>query len=73
MVIIPLSYGEQVDWLQNVLAVDKCELMRNNHRTIGEQPEVITAVEASTLLPENRRNLFERFEVEKFLRLTVVE
>ncbi len=73
MVIIPLSYGEHVDWLQNILAADECELIRNDRRTLGKSPEVITAEEASAHLPENRRDLFERFEVKKFLRLTVAE
>ena len=70
-IIIPLSYGENVDWLRNVLAQGGCEIIRKNQRMLAKNPEVIDAAVAFALLPENRRKLFERFKLEKFLRLQV--
>lgn len=70
-VIIPLSYGEKVDWLRNVLARGGCEIVRRKQRLQATDPQVIEAAAALALLPENRRRLFERFELEKFLRMLV--
>lgn len=71
-VIIPLSYGEHVDWLRNVLAQGGCEIVRKGKKIPATNPEVIDSTSAFTLLPEDRRKLFNRFELEKFLRLDVV-
>lgn len=67
--IIPLSYGENVDWLRNILARGSCEVFRGGKKTAAVEPEVIDAVVALAALPENRRALFERFKLEKFLRM----
>lgn len=68
-IIIPLSYGENVDWLRNVLAQGGCEIVRKNQRFTVENPEVIDSPVALAILPEKRRKLFARFKLEKFLRL----
>jgi deazaflavin-dependent oxidoreductase (nitroreductase family) len=68
-IIIPLSYGEQVDWLKNVLAHGGCEVIRKKRRMAATHPEVIGAATALPSLPEKDQELFRRFEVEKFLRL----
>jgi deazaflavin-dependent oxidoreductase (nitroreductase family) len=70
-IIIPLSYGEHVDWLQNVLAAGECKLIRNKLQSTGKTPQVISADEAATELPDKRRRLFQLFKVEKYLRLEV--
>jgi hypothetical protein len=36
-------------------------------------PEVIGSATVFVILPEKRRKLFERFKIEKFLRLQVIE
>lgn len=71
-IIIPLSYGEHVDWLRNVLAKGGCDIVRKHKRLTAINPEVIDAATALAILPENRRNLFGRFKLEKFLRLDMV-
>ena len=71
-IIIPLSYGEKVDWLRNTLAQGGCEIIRKNERIGATNPEVIDSAAAFAILPEKRRRLFERFKMEKFLRLQVV-
>ncbi len=71
MVIIPLSYGDQVDWLRNILAAGGCEIVHRKDRLKAGNPEVIHASEAINYLPEKRRRLFEHFKLEKFLRLQI--
>ena len=73
MIIIPLSYGENVDWLRNVLAQGRCEIVRKKKSIIATNPEVVDSSVAYEVLPEKRRELFERHKMEKFLRLRVIE
>ena len=73
MIIIPLSYGEKVDWLRNVLAQGGCEIVREKKKISATNPEVIDASVAYEVLPEKRRELFERHKMEKFLCLRVIE
>jgi deazaflavin-dependent oxidoreductase (nitroreductase family) len=70
-IIIPLSYGEKVDWLRNVLAAGGCEIVRKNERIRAVNPQVIDAADALALLPEERSKVFERFKLEKYLHLQV--
>jgi hypothetical protein len=69
-IYIPLPYGDQVDWLRNVLAHDGCVIFWKGEEIAASDPVVIEAETALSTLPEGRRKVFERFEVEKFLRLT---
>ena len=72
-IIIPLSYGENVDWLRNTLAHDGCEIVRKNKRISAINPEVIDSATAFAILPETRRKLFERSKVDLYLRLQAIE
>jgi hypothetical protein len=69
-IYIPLPYGDHVDWLRNVLAHSGCEIFWKGEEIAASDPVVIEAETALSLLPEGRRILFERFEAQKFLRLT---
>lgn len=69
-IYIPLPYGDHVDWLRNVLAHGGCEIFWKGEEIAASDPVVIEAETALSLLPEGRRKLFERFEAQKFLRLT---
>jgi deazaflavin-dependent oxidoreductase (nitroreductase family) len=69
-IIIPLSYGEHVDWLRNVLAHGECKLMWQGEMIAAHQPALLETEAGLALLPEKRRAQFARFEIEKFLRLT---
>jgi deazaflavin-dependent oxidoreductase (nitroreductase family) len=73
VIIIPLSYGEDVDWLKNVLAQGGCEIFRMDRKIDAVNPEVIESTHAFASLPEDRRELFQRFKMEKFLRLEGIE
>jgi deazaflavin-dependent oxidoreductase (nitroreductase family) len=70
-VIIPLSYGENVDWLRNILTQGGCEIRWRNNWMHAINPMIIDSETAFTILPEKRRNIFERFKLEKFLRMQV--
>lgn len=72
VVIISLSYGDQVDWLRNILAAGGCEIMHRKERLIATNTEVKHSHEAINQLPEKRRRLFERFKLEKFLRMQII-
>ncbi|KPK90991.1 MAG: hypothetical protein AMJ88_14795 [Anaerolineae bacterium SM23_ 63] len=69
-IYIPLPYGDRVDWLRNILAHDGCKIFWKGEEISASDPVVLEAETALSTLPEGRRNLFDRFEVEKFLRLT---
>lgn len=73
MVIIPLSYGDQVDWLRNILVAKGCEIIYRKKRMTTMNPEVVSGESALSLLPEKRRRLFDRFKLEKFLKLQIVQ
>lgn len=66
-VIIPLSYGDQVDWLRNILVANGCEIIYRKKRMTTINPEVVSGEIALSLLPEKRRQIFERFKLENFL------
>lgn len=72
-VIIPLSYGENVDWLRNVLARGGCELRWRNKWMTAGNPLVIGPDEAYTILPAERRKLFERYKMEKFVCMQLAQ
>jgi deazaflavin-dependent oxidoreductase (nitroreductase family) len=69
-IFVPLPYGDHVDWLRNVLAHDGCEFSRKGEEIAASDPVVVEAGTALPVLPKGRRDVFERFEVEKFLQLT---
>ncbi len=68
-VIIPLSYGENADWLRNVQARGGCEIHWRGKWVRAGNPMVIDSKDAFTILPEQRKKLFERFKMDKFLRM----
>lgn len=70
-IIIPLSYGDQVDWLRNILAAKGCEIVYRKSRMIAENPVVLPSNEVLPILPEKRRRIFERFKLEKFLCMQI--
>lgn len=70
-IIIPLSYGDQVDWLRNILATEQCEIVYRRVRMMAEQPKVLSSKEVFAIIPEKRRQFFERFKLEKFLYMQI--
>lgn len=72
-ILIPLSYGENVDWLRNILAQGGCEISYKNRKVGATNPIVIDSTAAFAMLPEKRRKLFERFKTDRFLCLKVIK
>jgi hypothetical protein len=70
VILIPLPYGENVDWLKKVLVASACDLLYKGEEIRADDPWVMSAKEALTMLPENKQRLFERFHLEAFVRLT---
>jgi deazaflavin-dependent oxidoreductase (nitroreductase family) len=67
--IIPLPYGEGVDWLNNVLAAGRATIEARGETYHVTEPEVIGADEALPLLDERHRRTWRRFGIERFLRV----
>lgn len=72
-VIIPLPYGEQVDWLRNILAQGGCELTGNKSMMTAINPGLLGRAAGLALLPKTRSKIFRLFKIEKFLRLQIVK
>ena len=64
----PLPYGEDVDWLKNVLDRGSYRLKTNGRWSEIVDPIVIEAGVALPILPGGYSLAFQRFKVEKFLR-----
>jgi deazaflavin-dependent oxidoreductase (nitroreductase family) len=67
--IVPLPYGEEVDWLKNVLAAGGAVIEARGDTYDVSEPEVIDAGAAFPLLDERHRKTWRRFGIERYLRL----
>lgn len=67
--LIPLPYGERVDWLKNVLAAGECEIEDKGVSYPAAEPEVVDREEATPLLPPRTRRQLGLYGVEKYLKL----
>lgn len=67
-VYVPLPYGTRVDWLRNVLAAREASITTAGQTYELTSPEVVDAAEALPVLPRDRRGIFERAGVGRFLR-----
>jgi deazaflavin-dependent oxidoreductase (nitroreductase family) len=72
-IIVPLPYGENVDWLRNVLAKGNCEIVGNRSKMTAANLEILESAAALPLLPRWRGKVFQIFKIEKFLRLKAIE
>jgi deazaflavin-dependent oxidoreductase (nitroreductase family) len=69
--IIPLGYGTQVDWLQNVIAAGRATISANGETHDVTEPEVIDAAAALPGLPPKRRRTFERLGITQYLKVKI--
>jgi deazaflavin-dependent oxidoreductase (nitroreductase family) len=65
--IIPLGYGTQVDWLQNVIAAGQATVSAKGEAHDVTEPEVIDAATALPMLSPRRRRTFERLGIAQYL------
>jgi len=68
--VIPLAYGNRVDWLQNVLAAGQATISSQGKSYDVVQPEIIDAAAALPLLATWRQRTFERVGIEHYLKVT---
>ncbi|CAN5307614.1 nitroreductase family deazaflavin-dependent oxidoreductase [soil metagenome] len=67
--IVPLGYGDRVDWLQNVLAAGRATVVAEGETHGVTEPQVIDAATALPLLSPKRRRSFERIGITQYLRV----
>ncbi|MFN6545096.1 nitroreductase/quinone reductase family protein [Mycolicibacterium nivoides] len=71
--LIPLPYGPGVDWLRNVLAAGKATITSGGETHEVTAPEIVDLPAAALQLPARRRRAFERFGVDKFVKVTLAQ
>ncbi|MBB2770982.1 MULTISPECIES: nitroreductase family deazaflavin-dependent oxidoreductase [Mycolicibacterium] len=67
--VIPLPYGTDVDWLRNVVTAGRATIVSGGRTVEVVDPQVIDAATAAPHLSARRRRTFERFGIERFVRL----
>jgi len=67
--VVPLPYGTDVDWCQNVLAAGKCTLLWNEHEYSLEKPELIKPSEALDAFPLSQRIIFSVGGIKQYVIL----
>lgn len=67
--VIALPYGDQADWLKNVLASGSATIVHEGETHEVEGPEVMPIVEAAAWFSGNDRKAHQVFNVEQVLRL----
>lgn len=67
--VIPLPYGTGVDWLRNVLAAGRATVTVGGETFDVTEPEIIDAATASPLLSPRRRRAFQRFGIDRFVKV----
>ena len=67
--ILPLPYGTRVDWLRNVLVAGRATIKVSGQTYDVVEPEIIDAGSAAPQLSPRRRRAFERFGIDKFVKV----
>jgi deazaflavin-dependent oxidoreductase (nitroreductase family) len=57
-VVIPMTYGRDVDWARNIARAKECTLERMGRRETLRQPRIVGLPEAERRLPAALRPLF---------------
>lgn len=71
--IVPLPYGTGVDWLRNVVAAGRATVTVGGETFDVIQPEIIDAAAAAPQLSPRRRQVFHRFGIKSFVKLTLAK
>ena len=69
--VIPLPYGTGVDWLRNVLAEGRATVTVGGETFDVTEPEIIDAATASPLLSPRRRQAFQKFGIDRFVKVVL--
>lgn len=66
---IPLPYGINVDWYQNILVAGRCTLMLDDKEYTVVEPELVDAATVLPLLPSPLRSVFSIVGTKQFLTM----
>lgn len=67
--LVALPYGERTDWLNNVLASGKADIVTKGETYSVDRPEVVPMAEATGYFRPKEQRLHRRFNVEFALRV----
>lgn len=68
--VIPLTYGTEADWSQNMLAAGSCTIIWKGHAYAVENPEIIDRTTALTMFSLPVRMGLNIFRIARFLKVT---
>jgi deazaflavin-dependent oxidoreductase (nitroreductase family) len=66
--VIALPYGDQADWVKNVLASGTATIVHEDDTVEVRDPELVAMDEVANLFPENDQQTHRVFAVEQALR-----
>jgi deazaflavin-dependent oxidoreductase (nitroreductase family) len=69
--IVPLPYGEEVDWLRNAAAAGRAAIQFQGESFEVGAPVVLDAAQALPVLDERHRRAWQRFKIERYARFPV--
>lgn len=69
--IVPLPYGTGVDWLRNVMAAGGATITAGGETFEVVDPVVIDAAAAAPQLSPRRREAWQRFGIDSFLKVKI--
>jgi deazaflavin-dependent oxidoreductase (nitroreductase family) len=67
--MISLAYGEEIDWVRNVMAAGQCKIMKSGKKYNAGRPQVVGAAEALPAFPLLIRLFLRILAVQRFLKL----
>lgn len=71
--VIPLPYGEGVDWLKNLLAAGRATLVVHGTTYQVVSPQVLDAAVVLPMLDDQHRRIWQRYGIQRFVRLSPAE
>lgn len=70
--VVPLPYGEKVDWLRNVRAAGHAVLRSKGTTYDVSLPEVLDAAVVMPMLEPRYQRVWRRYDIRRFLRVRAV-
>jgi deazaflavin-dependent oxidoreductase (nitroreductase family) len=71
--LVPLPYGTNVDWLQNVMAAGNATVTLHGRPVKVAGPAIIGAAAAATRLPKLRSAIYRLFRIREFVMFQIEE
>ncbi|MDF2143722.1 nitroreductase family deazaflavin-dependent oxidoreductase [Knoellia sp. p5-6-4] len=71
--VVPLPYGEQVDWLRNAVAAGGATIQFQGETFEVGVPVLLDAEEALPLLDARHRRAWQRFRIDRFARFPITQ